>query len=118
MTIRHRAVVALWALAPVLAACAADTPSTHADRVTEQACRQRAEQIYALRNPEAPYQQDNYVSSTRDAPFATSGVTGVTTQGLGSRYELEKMVSDCIGGTSGGQIGPTPAAPPTSGQTP
>jgi hypothetical protein len=92
------------------AACARQPAPSHADAITADTCRKRVEAVYNARNPEQVYNQDNYLTSTRDAPFGTSGTIGVTTRGLGGEYQRQQMLSDCIKGQ--GTIGPTPAAPP------
>jgi hypothetical protein len=105
-------------VALALAGCTSAPPRSHASAVTEAVCRQRAEQVYTLRNPGQVYSQDNYFSSTRDAPFATSGISGATSRTLSDRYQLDQLVNDCISGTGSGRIGPTPAAPPPQAPAP
>ncbi|MBN9507544.1 MAG: hypothetical protein J0I21_00350 [Alphaproteobacteria bacterium] len=102
-----RAALVLLALP---AACAPQAPQSHADAITAETCRKRVEAVYNVRNPGQVYNQDNYLTSTRDAPFGTSGTIGVTSRGLGGEYQRQQMLSDCIKGQ--GTIGPTPAAPP------
>ncbi|MDA8253974.1 MAG: hypothetical protein M0Z28_33020 [Rhodospirillales bacterium] len=101
--------IALLALL-LLAGCNWGAPQPHADAVTEAACRERADQIYGMRHPEATYSQDTYTSSLRDAPLGTSGTPSLPTQGLSSAYEHDRLYNDCIRGRAG--AGPTPAAPP------
>jgi hypothetical protein len=107
--VRARLLVASILIA-LPAACARQPPPSPADAITAETCRKRVDAIYSARNPEQVYQQDNYLSSTRDAPFGTSGTIGVTTRGLAGEYQRQQMLSDCIKGQ--GPIGPTPAAPP------
>jgi hypothetical protein len=92
------------------AACARQAPASRADTITAETCRKRVDAILSARNPAQVYQQDRYLSSTRDSPFGTSGTVGVTSRGLASEYERQRMIDDCIKGQ--GSIGPTPAAPP------
>ena len=99
-------VAALFALA----GCAGDDSNTHADAVTQAACRQRADEVFAMRHPDATYNADSYASSLRDSPFGTSGSPSLPTAGLSDSYERDKLLRDCLAGT--GPIGPTPAAPP------
>ncbi len=101
--------MAMAMLALCVAGCASPSPTAHADAVTAAACRQRADSVLAMRNPQQTYDDDNYATSLRDSPLGTSGMLGVTNQGLSSRYERDKMVQDCINST--GKVAPTPAAP-------
>jgi hypothetical protein len=93
-----------------LAGCASDDANAHADAVTQAACRQRADEVFAMRHPDATYNADTYASSLRDSPFGTSGSPSLPTAGLSDSYEREKLLRDCLAGN--GPIGPTPAAPP------
>lgn len=99
------------ALAALLAGCAAPEPQSHAAAVNAAVCRQRADQVYALRNRDQVYKDDTYATSARDAPLSTSGTIGVTSRGLSARYERDQILSDCLAGT-GSSVGATPAAPP------
>ncbi len=104
-----------WAMlaATLLSGCSwGGPPPSHADMVTAAECDRRGDEIYALRHPEAVYRQDNYTSSLRDAPFATSGLQSNPTQGLSNQYEYDQIVRDCMRST--GSVGPTPAAPPVA----
>lgn len=94
----------------LLAGCAGSETRSHGDAVTDAACRQRAEQVYQMRHPDATYKQDIYTSSLRDSPFSTSGTPSLPTQGLSNQYEMQQLYDDCMRGI--GPVGPTPAAPP------
>jgi hypothetical protein len=97
--------------APLLAAaCAQPEPQTHASAVDRAACRQRAEEVYQMQNRGEEYRSDLYVTSTRDAPFAGSGVGDLPNRGLDSLYARQQMVSDCLNSTAG-NVGTTRAAP-------
>jgi Tfp pilus assembly protein PilP len=102
-------------LAPMLllalTACSQEAePQTRASAADRAACRQRVEEVYNKQNRAEMYQTDTYMTSTRDAPFATSGVAMPNT-GLSSRYAHDTMVSDCLRSVSG-NVGtsPEPAA--------
>ena len=105
---RRAALAAPALLALLLARCA--TPESHADAVTEAACRARADQVFVMRHPDAVYSQDTYISSLRDAPFSTSGGLSLPNRGLSDDYEYHQLYQGCLDGT--GPVGPTPAAPP------
>ncbi len=94
----------------VLAGCAANDSNGHADAATAAACRQRADDVFATRHPDAVYNADTYASSLRDSPFGTSGSPSLPTNGLSDAYERDRLLRDCLAGI--GPIGPTPAAPP------
>ena len=90
-----------------LAACQqASGPQARADAADRAACRQRAEEVYNKQNRAEMYQTDTYVTDTRDAPFATSGLT-TPNAGLASRFALDTMVSDCLRSVSG-NVGASP----------
>lgn len=96
---------------PLLAAaCVRPEPETHANAVDRAACRQRVEEVYRMQNRGDVYLSDQYATSTRDAPFASSGVPGLPDRGLATRYTREQMVSDCLNSTAG-NVGTTRAAP-------
>ena len=85
--------------------------------IERAACRQRAEEVYRMRNPGEVYRSDTYATSTRDAPFAGSGVSGVTSDGLASQYTLRKLEDDCLRSVAG-NIGSSNAAPPADAMPP
>ena len=101
--------VAICALAS-LSGCARPTPENHASAVERAACRQRVNQVYVMQHRDEVYRADTYATSTRDAPFAAGGLTGVTSSGLSGRFAREQMVSDCLR-SSADSVGATPAAP-------
>jgi hypothetical protein len=115
--------LAVPALALALGGCfhpSADR--VHASAATRAACRARADEVYLKQNRAEIYQQDSYATSTRDSPYAASGLPGITTDGLGAQFQREQMQDDCINATDG-QVriddgGPAPAAPAASGIIP
>ena len=85
----HRGLILALPLLAVacLPARAADRMRAAVDRA---ACRQRAEEVYRMQNPGEEFRADSYATSTRDAPFAGSGVAGLPNRGLDSRFARER----------------------------
>ena len=81
--------------------------------MTESVCRQRADEVYQLRHPEAVYTEDTYTSSLRNSPLGTSGLAEPSHARPERPVQHDQLVTDCIRGT--GPVGPTPAAPPLAG---
>ena len=106
-------------LLPVLLLCGACQPAqpmSKAARADYQACRARADQVYNQQNRAMLSERD-----TRDAPFATSGLPGITSAGLSSRYSRDSLLAGCTGGAQpvDNGTGPTFAGPASvSGGTP
>ncbi len=98
-------------VAGMLSGCAAPaSPRNHADAAALAACRQRADQIYERQNRADVYRSDTYETSERDSPFTGAGLNGITSDGLGGRYQHDQFESDCL--TSSGSTAPqTPAVP-------
>jgi hypothetical protein len=71
------------------------------------ACRERADQVFRRQNRDQVYRVDTYTSDTRDAPFGTSGLKGVTSAGLPQQFNRDTMVENCMRGSGA-------AAPPMS----
>lgn len=70
------------------------------------ACRARADQVFTRQNRDQVYRVDSYNSDTRDAPFGTSGLKGVTSAGLSQQFGRDNMVENCLRG-SGAAAAPT-----------
>ena len=79
-----------------LAACAR-TPRPMADAATIAACRERADQVYEQQNRADLSRRDD-----RDTPFASSYTSGITTRGLGARFERGQRIAECTGGLASG----------------
>jgi hypothetical protein len=82
------------------------------DAATIAACRQRAEQIYTQQNRAEMFQSDQSSS-----PFAASGLTGITSTGLGQRYGYDTNVNNCVRNSeaqteTAPTSTPAPAGPP------
>lgn len=76
------------------------------------ACRQRADEVFARRNPADVYRSDMNAGGLRDAPFGGMGVPGNATDGLSARYSRETILDDCLNGASGSaEVSPSPDAP-------
>lgn len=101
----------LGALALAASACAT-APETPASAAQQAYCRQRADQVFNRRNPADVYRTDQYVSSQRDSPFASTGSVGDPMASLGARYERSKILEACLRGASGQPGSPPPAAKP------
>jgi hypothetical protein len=94
----------------LLAGCAQPNSGRRAGLTAAQAaeCRSRSEAIYRQQNRGEVYKSDIYATSTRDAPFATNGLPGITSNGLGAQFGREKALADCYNSQVNG---PQPAAP-------
>jgi hypothetical protein len=77
----------------VLAGCQAppQTSATRAEQATLTSCRAGADRIYRAQNP-----QDRLTTDQRDSPQSASYQEGITTRGLGARYNWDNMVSNCV----------------------
>lgn len=102
----------------MLAACAGgggSQPLSVTDRDTAAACRQQANNTYAIQNRDQIYRiQDPF------SPQSGTGLTDLPTRGLSDQFAQERMVQDCIRNTgtetsrTQGSSG-TSAAPAASG---
>jgi hypothetical protein len=104
--------LAIFLVALLLAGCANRPPPNRATAATAAACRQRADEVFARQNRAEVYNSDTYDSSIRDAPFASSGLPGITTRGLGSRYARDKYLDDCIRNAADRGSSPPPNTAP------
>ena len=103
-----------------LAGCAGPRPQTAQTRASAAArasCQASTEQAFNRQNRYLLSERD-----TTDAPFSSSGVTGITTRGLTQRYDYETDLQSCLSSSRAGgavpsidsQPGPptgTPVAP-------
>ena len=92
----------------ICAACQPAQPMSKAARADYQACRTRADQVYDRQNRSELSERD-----TRDTPFATSGLPGITSAGLSNRYARDNLLAGCTGGSQpvDDGTGPTFAGP-------
>lgn len=104
----------------LLAACSAGggaQPLSVTDRDTAAACRQQANNTYAIQNRDQIYRiQDPFT------PQSSTGLTDLPTRGLSDQFAQERMVQDCIRNTGtetsrtlGGPGGSGSSAPSGSG---
>ncbi len=100
-------------LAGSLVHCASRTPPTHRDVAALAACRQRADEVYQKQNRAELYRSDEFATSSRDAPFASTGLPGITTRGLSGEYARDVLVDDCLnasGAPQGAKLSPANAS--------
>jgi hypothetical protein len=77
-------------------------PAQRAEIATVSACRARADEVFQRQNRDQVYRVDTYNTDTRDAPFATNGLKGVTSAGLSQQYGRDNMVEDCLRSSNAG----------------
>jgi hypothetical protein len=61
----------------------------------QEACRQRADEVFLRQNPNEQYRADLYVSGQRDTPFGGTGYSDPTA-GLSARYARDKLLDNCL----------------------
>jgi hypothetical protein len=85
------------------------------DLATQQACRQRVNEMYEVRD-----RGDIYAANpTVNSPFSANYQPGVPNRGLSSQFEYSRSVADCEHSTANGAEGPVfPPAPPGTPTTP
>ena len=95
-------------LLPAVLLCAACQPSrppmSRAQRADYDACRARADAVYNQQNRAAISERD-----TRDTPFATNYVSGITSNGLSARFARDNLVGACSPGQQPVDVGTGPA---------
>lgn len=113
MTQRFKPSLAVCAAVLAISGCAQPNGGRPVGLTAGQAaeCRQRSEEIYRQQNRADIYRSDIYATSTRDSPFSTSGLPGITSQGLGQQYGREKALDACYNASAGGAS--QPEAPKT-----
>jgi len=94
----------------------APTPADQARTADVNACRERADQVFTRQNRDHVYRVDDYNTDTRDSPFATNGVKGVTSAGLPQQFNRDTMVQNCLRG-SGAAAAPASRDLQTTGPT-
>ncbi len=81
----------------VLTACSAggaSQPLSVTDRDTATACRQQANNTYAVQNRDQIYR-----IQTPFTPQSSTGLTDLPTRGLSDQFAQERMIQDCIRNT-------------------
>ena len=85
------------------------TASTRSSAAAQASCRASTEQSFNRQNRYMLSERD-----TTDAPFSTSGVTGITTRGLTQRYDYDTQLAACLSESgNSGAGGVTQPGPPT-----
>ena len=85
-----------------LAGCVAPRPETAQTRASAAAraqCRASTEQAFNRQNRYLLSERD-----TTDAPFSSSGVTGITTRGLTQQYDYENDLASCLSSRANGPV--------------
>ncbi len=90
-TRRRPAGLAAAALSLALAGCSTATPPSHADQAAASACEKQADQTFLTQNRYLLSERDQ-----RDTPFSTSGLPGITSNGLGQRYGRDEQLAGCL----------------------
>lgn len=96
-----RSIFLFGPLLATLAGCAAmyTGPRSSATEQQLRACETQADQIYALRHPDATYQSDTEASGV-GSPF--SGAIGRSTpQLLAGQHSRSELVNQCLNGQTG-----------------
>ncbi len=90
-----------------LAACA---PAPERGSIAQQeACRQRADEVFLRQNPHESYRADLYASGQRDSPFG--GGTYDPTATLGARYDRARLYDNCLRNATARPAAPAAAKP-------
>jgi hypothetical protein len=81
------------------------------DLATQQACRQRVNEMYEVRD-----RADIYAANpTVNSPLSANYQPGVTSRGLSDQFEYGRTVAECEHNTANGAEGSSfPTAPPAS----
>jgi hypothetical protein len=83
-----------------------NSPQSHTDRATVEACRAQASQLYDQTN-----RGDIYTISQTGAPYSGSYLPSVPINELANRYHNEQIVDDCVRNT-GTETNRSDAPPP------
>jgi hypothetical protein len=114
-----------WLLVLGLVACTTQPPKPQSvtDRATTEACRQQANNTYAVQNRDQIYRIKEPF-----APQSGTGLLDLPTRGLSDQFAQERLVQDCIRNTGTqtsraapgnvGSGGGRPAVTPVGSATP
>ncbi len=69
-------------------------------------CRARADEVFVRQNRDHAYRVDAYRTDTRDAPFASSGLRGVTSAGLSQQFGRDTTMDECLRASGYGAMPP------------
>ena len=80
------------------------TPARRANAAAVSACRSSTDASFDRQNRYLLSERD-----TTDAPFSSSGVSGITTQGLTQRYDYDTQLAGCLAASNASQGATQPA---------
>ena len=113
MTQAH--IASLLLLSAVLGGCAQQS-RTRPSSAASQACRAEVDRVYSAQN-----RVDLSTRDTRDTPFASNYLPGITSRGLGAEYGRDNMVQSCLNNAAGAlpsSVAPTAGTGPAFSTTP
>jgi hypothetical protein len=100
-----------------LIGCTKPLPMSREATADAAACRARADEIYLKQNRALMSVRDQ-----RDVPFAATGISGNTTQGLGDLYGRDQMLASCLNSvgpaSNAGNTTPNSTSPTMSPSSP
>jgi hypothetical protein len=79
-----------------------------ADLATQQACRQRVNEMYEVRSRADIYTSNPSVNS----PFSANYQAGIPSRGLSNQFAYDQSVAECERNSANGAERPAPPAPP------
>ncbi len=97
----------------VVGAAACQRPAARPD-VSEAArasCREEVDRVYSAQN-----RADLSMRDSRDSPFSSNYVTGITSRGLGAQYGRGDAMEACLSNKASRDVGGA-AVPPSIGPT-
>ena len=106
----NRPTLALLMAGLLAAGCTPAPPPSKATASLRTSCRAQSEASYNRQNRDLLSTRD-----TTDTPFSTSGVSGITTNGLSREYSREVALDNCLRNGGGSSA---PAADGTAFQGP
>jgi hypothetical protein len=92
----NRPIFALLTVGLLAAGCTRSPPPTRSDLSLRASCRAQSEASYNRQNRALLSTRD-----TTDTPFSTSGLSGITTNGLSREYDREVNLDNCLRGNGG-----------------
>jgi hypothetical protein len=101
----NRPTVALLLAGLLAAGCTPAPPPSRSAVAARAACRAQSDAAYNRQNRDLLSTRD-----TTDTPFSSSGVSGITTNGLSREYDRQTALDNCLRGN-----GAAPAAAPGDG---
>jgi hypothetical protein len=92
----NRPLLALLTAGLLATGCTRAPPPSRSAAAASAACRAQSEAAYNRQNRALLSTRD-----TTDTPFSTSGVSGITTNGLSREYDREVNLDKCLRGAGG-----------------